>query len=77
MSQKKIMEIHEGRWQYEVIKTDEKTNPYRLYRTWWDMGKHRKLITKYGDIQSVIATLDDIIVRGRPEADYYWGSRMH
>lgn len=61
------MEIHEGNWHYICIKTDDKTNPYRLYKTWWNMGNHRKLINKYGDFSSIMWTLHQIIDLGWSE----------
>ena len=67
MAQRKIMEIHEGNWHYTCIKTDEKTNPYRLYKTWWDHGNHRKLINKYGEFSSIMWTLHQIIDLGWSE----------
>lgn len=33
---------------------DGRTNPYYVYRTWYDMGWHRKLIEKYADSVSVM-----------------------
>lgn len=51
---RKVLEVSDGSYQFVCIKTDEEINPYRLYRTWWDMGKHRKLIAKYADIGSVL-----------------------
>lgn len=75
MAQRKIMEISEGKWQYVCIKTDEKINPYRLYRVWWDRGNHRKLITKYGEFDSIMWTLHQIINLGEPEEKYIWNAR--
>ena len=75
MKQHKILEIHEGKWHYVCVKTDEKPNPYRLYRTWWDMGNHRKPITKYADFDSIMWTLHQIINLGKPEEDYIWNAR--
>lgn len=34
--------------------TPSKRNPYRLYRTWYDMGKHRKLVAEYANFESVL-----------------------
>lgn len=39
---------------------DGRVNPFWLYREWWDQGKHRKLIVKYGDAVSVLYHLTDI-----------------
>ena len=75
MAQRKIMEISEGKWQYVCIKTDEEINPYRLYRVWWDSGKHRKLITSYGEFGSIMWTLHQIINLGEPEEKYIWNAR--
>ena len=50
----KIMDIkHYGRFICIYDDTD-KVNPYRLYRITWDGGRHRKLIAKYADFNSVI-----------------------
>lgn len=67
MKQHKILEIHEDKWHYVCVKTDEKPNPYRLYKTWWNMGNHRKLINKYGDFSSIMWTLHQIIDLGWSE----------
>lgn len=34
--------------------TPLRRNPYRLYRTWYDMGNHRKLIAEYANFESVL-----------------------
>ena len=34
--------------------TPSKRNPYRLYRTWYNMGNHRKLIAEYANFESVL-----------------------
>lgn len=75
MKQRKILEISEGKWQYVCIKTDEKINPYRLYRVWWDRWNHRKLITRYGEFGSIMWTLHQIINLGEPEENYIWNAR--
>lgn len=62
--QRKIMEINEGKWHLVCIKKDGDVNPYRLYKVWYDMGKHRKLIVKYGEWESVVAWMWDHMVRG-------------
>lgn len=67
MSQKKIMEIHEGKWHLICIKTDEKINPFRLYRVWWDRGKHRKMIVKYADFQSIMWHAHQIVNLGHQD----------
>lgn len=34
--------------------TPERSNAYRLYRTWYDCGTHRKLLVEYANFQSVL-----------------------
>lgn len=34
--------------------TPSRTNPYRLYKTWWANGTHRKMIAEYVNFQSVL-----------------------
>lgn len=51
---RKIMDISDGNVRLICIKTDDKYNPYRLYKVWWDNGYHRKQIDKYGDLSNVM-----------------------
>ena len=37
--------------------TPERTNPYRLYRTWWDGGTHKKMVGAWANFQSVLCYL--------------------
>ena len=58
----KVMEVHANGHHLECIKDNSQTvNPYRLYKVWWDCGKHRKLIAKYADIVSVMIEATNII----------------
>lgn len=52
----KIMEITIVRTRYLVIKDNEsKYNPYKVYRkSWYDGSWHRKKVTEYADIESVL-----------------------
>lgn len=51
---KKIMEMSD-KHTYVVIKDDSaKFNPYKVYNKWYDGGWHRKKLTEYGDLQSVL-----------------------
>ena len=59
---RKVLEIHEGNIYLECIKDDAaKTNPFRLYRKWWDGGWHRKQIEKYGNFESIIYHIHDMM----------------
>ena len=50
----KVLDICvEGVW-LECVRHNGKTNPYKLYRCWWDCGKHRKKLAEYGNFVSVI-----------------------
>lgn len=60
---RKVIEVSDGSYQFVCIKTDEEINPYRLYRTWWDMGKHRRLIGRYDSIDSTLEALPTLRTR--------------
>lgn len=34
--------------------TPDRNNPFRLYRTWWDHGTHRKQVAEYANFESVL-----------------------
>lgn len=40
--------------------TTGRSNPYRLYRTWYDYGIHRKLLVEYANFQSVLFYLSQL-----------------
>lgn len=55
MKTRKILDICEFGVHVICIKTDEKTNPYRIYHIkWYDGRKHKKLLAKYQDFYSVM-----------------------
>lgn len=59
---RKVMEIHENGMNLVCIKDDgDKYNPYKLYHVWYNQGKHRKQIAKYGDFYSVICRTKEIL----------------
>ena len=41
-------------WHFCCTFTPSNRNPYRLYRTWYDMGNHRKMIAEYANFESVL-----------------------
>lgn len=43
-----IIEFHEG-----------KTNPYRIYRKWYNMGWHKKMLQKYANFDSCLYHISD------------------
>lgn len=57
---RKILEINDGGVHLMCIKHCGETNPFRLYRVWWDRGEHRKEITRYGDLVSATYHIYDI-----------------
>lgn len=56
---KKILECNYDGCRITVEFHEGKTNPYRIYRKWWDMGWHRKQIEKYGDFNSCLCFVAD------------------
>lgn len=34
--------------------TPKRRNAYRLYRTWYDNGNHRKMVAQYANFESVL-----------------------
>lgn len=51
----KVLDICvEGVWFECVRHNGKKVNAYKLYRCWWDCGKHRKKVEEYGNFVSVI-----------------------
>lgn len=51
---KKIMEMSD-KHTYVVIKDDSaKYNPYKVYDKWYNVGWHRKKLTEFADMQSVL-----------------------
>lgn len=51
---RKVLEINDGGAHLVCIKYNGEVNPFRLYRVWWDYGWHRKEITRYGDLTSIM-----------------------
>ena len=55
---RKVMEIaSNGVWVKVIRKEGEKYNKFCLYSCWYDGGEHRKLITKYANMESVLLCL--------------------
>lgn len=42
--------------------TPSRSNAYRLYRTWWDMGQHKKMVAEYANFQSVLCYLSGLLL---------------
>ena len=62
MKTHKCMTIDTGCLTFECIHHhDDKTNPFWLYYT---DGKHRRLVDKFGDRKSVLATVLDYMTFG-------------
>lgn len=60
---RKIVEIHENGYNLRGYKTDDKYNPYRLYKVWYDRGWHRKQLVKYADFESLICHIYQMVMR--------------
>lgn len=58
---KKVMGITLDGFRLECIRTDDKYNPFRVYRIWTG---HRRQIAKYGDFLSVICFIRDLYLDG-------------
>lgn len=77
---KKVFEINgDGGIFCEVFKAEDRTNPYRIYKVWWDWNeqgqprRHHKLMQKYGDFASVLCYLRDDAL-GINEGGKYYGN---
>ena len=58
---KKVMDIKLDGFHLECIKTDDKTAPYRVYRTFWE---HQRQIAKCTDIMHVVNFVRDLFLHG-------------
>lgn len=48
---------------FEVyLDNNSKTNPYSIYRKWYDKGWHRKLIVRYGNLSSCTAWIHQYVM---------------
>ena len=57
----KVLDICvEGVWLECVLDYKAKQNPYKLYRSWWDQGKHRKKLAEYANFVSVVEHINGI-----------------
>lgn len=56
---KKILECNYDGFHITVEFHEGKTNPYGIYRKWWDMGWHKKQLTKYADFKSCLCFVAD------------------
>lgn len=57
---RKVLDINvEGIWWICVFDLRAKTNPYKLYRKWYENGWHRKKVEEYGNFVSVLCHLRD------------------
>ena len=54
MKTTQVMKLNVGCAAFICTFTPSRTNPYRLYRTWYDCGTHRKLLVEYVNFQSVL-----------------------
>lgn len=62
MSTRKVIEVRDNAYQFFVIYAEGQTNPYRIYRRWYDRGEHRKLCMKYADLKSCLWWLAQVNV---------------
>ena len=44
-----------------IYDTREKLNPYVIYRKWYNDGWHRRKITAYADMASVLLFMADVL----------------
>lgn len=61
MKIRKILELNACGLHLVGYYEEGKVNPWRLYRTYWDGGKHRRLIAKYGCFHSISCHIHDIV----------------
>ena len=58
---KKVLDINTDGFRIMCLQTNDRYNPYRVYRIWGYPGcMHRWQIEKYGDFMSVIYFIRDI-----------------
>ena len=50
----------EGVWLECILHLDGRRNPYKLYHSHWDNGKHRKKVAEYGNFVSVIEHIRNV-----------------
>ena len=58
---RKVLKIQLDGCHIECIRTDDKYNPYRVYKI---LGVHRRQIAKYGEFVSVLCFLKDFYIAG-------------
>lgn len=58
---KKVLNICLDGCHIECIRTEDKRNPFRVYKVFCG---HRKLIARYGDFLSVICFIKDFYIAG-------------
>ena len=61
---RQVLEINENGLHIVCIKDDDKSNKYRLYKVWWEQGKHRKQIAKYDDFESILWHIHQLMLGG-------------
>ena len=54
MKTRQVLDIQDKGYHFSVIYFEGQTNPYRIYRRWYDRGEHRKLCMKYADLNSCL-----------------------
>ena len=55
MKTMQVMNISDRGDHFVCIKhLEDRHNPYKLYRKWWDGGWHRAKVVEYGDFESVL-----------------------
>ena len=57
MKTTQVMKLNMGGEAFVCTFTPGRSNPYRLYRTWYDNGNHRKMVAQYANFESVLFRL--------------------
>ena len=58
MKTRKIFECSFGGQYVVIIYHDGETNPFRIYRKYWNGGWHKKILEKYADFNSCLCFID-------------------
>lgn len=65
MAQRKVLDICDDGIHLVCVKDEEcRNNPYKLYKVWWDHGRHRKQIAAYQDFTSVLYHTYSLTLKG-------------
>lgn len=67
MKRQKVLDIHTCGLNLKGYFEEGKTNPWRLYRVWWDRGEHREMLVKYANFISLVQHVEQLF-HNRAEA---------